>query len=264
MNEKKKIIILLSVVVALIAGVIIYDVIDAKRSSKYLNSFYEAYNGTENKLVVIGREGCSWCQVFKPTVDLYKESYGFDYLYLDTGKVNSSSLAKLLKDLDVKSDEFGTPLTVVVNNKTVVDSISGYADEDSLLEFLKKNGFVKNDVKTFLNYIDYSSYSKLINSSKNSIIVVGQTSCGYCIQSKPVLQKIAKEKNIVINYLNITDLSESDSESFQTSLDYLKDNEWGTPLTLIVSKGNVRDSINGTKDYDGYMESFKNNGFIKE
>ena len=69
MNEKKKIIVLLCAIAAVILLIVVCSFIENKKSKKYLNEFYSAFNGSEEKLVMIGRDNCSWCQLFKPSLD---------------------------------------------------------------------------------------------------------------------------------------------------------------------------------------------------
>ena len=243
MDEKKKISILIGVVVATILLIIFGSLYESHKSNKYLDEFYTAFNGSEEKLVMIGRDNCSWCQLFKPNLDFMRESYGFDYIYINTNELTSGSLNKLLNSVGVDRNEFGTPLTVVVKDSTVVDSLNGY--------------------KLMMNYVDYSAYKKILKSEETKILVIGQTSCTYCIKAKPILNKVINDKNVKINYLNITELSDEEKEKFNNSLSYLSENEWGTPLTLILKNGEVVDSANGLLDYDGYVKLFEDNGLIK-
>ena len=261
MDEKKKISILIGVVVATILLIIFGSLYESHKSNKYLDEFYTAFNGSEEKLVMIGRDNCSWCQLFKPNLDFMRESYGFDYIYINTNELTSGSLNKLLNSVGVDRNEFGTPLTVVVKDSTVVDSLNGYVDETDLLDFLKKHNFVYS--KLMMNYVDYSAYKKILKSEETKILVIGQTSCTYCIKAKPILNKVINDKNVKINYLNITELSDEEKEKFNNSLSYLSENEWGTPLTLILKNGEVVDSANGLLDYDGYVKLFEDNGLIK-
>ena len=263
MNEKKKLGILLCIVGAIIIFIIAGSIFENKESKKYLKEFYSNLNGSEVKLVMIGRDNCSWCQLFQPTLDYMSKKYNFEYTYVNTNKLTNSVFNKMLKDINVDSKNFGTPLTVVVKEGNVIDSLNGYTDEVDLLEFLKKNEFVDDDALLTLNYIDYSGYKKVLKAKENTILVIGQTSCSYCMKAKPILNQVADDNNITVNYLNITNLSDEEKTKFNDSLDYLKDNEWGTPLTLIINDGKVIDSANGLLDYDGYTELFKKNKIIK-
>lgn len=263
MNEKKKMLIIICSIAVIVIAIIFGSVYEGHKSDNYLKDFYSAFESSENKLVMIGRDNCSWCQLFKPYLDFMSENYGFEYLYVNTNELTSGTLKKLLKTVGVDEKEFGTPLTLVVKDSEVVDSLNGYVDEPKLFEFLKKYDFISSDAKLMLNYLDYSSYKKILKSDDLNIVVIGQTTCGYCIKARPILNKIVKDYGIKINYLNITELSDDDSSKFNSSLEYLSSNEWGTPLTLILKKGEVIDSANGLLDYDGYVKLFKDNNFIK-
>ena len=263
MNEKKKIIVLLGAIAAVILLIVVCSFIENKKSVKYLNEFYSAFNGSEEKLVMIGRDNCSWCQLFKPSLDSMHDKFGLDYLYVNTNELTSSVFKKLLKDVGVNEKEFGTPYTIVVKEGKVVDSLNGYTDEVELLDFLKSHKFVSKDAKLSLNYIDYEGFKAVAKSNENKILVLGQTTCGYCIKAKPILSKIADEYGITINYINVNTLTSEQSGKLSKYVSYLGENEWGTPLTIIVKNGEVVDSANGLLDEDGYVKLFKDNGFIK-
>lgn len=264
MDDKKRSIILFGIVIATFVAIFVGSFLESKKSDKYLSEFYSAFNGSENKLVMIGRDNCSWCQMFKPSLDFMHDNYGLEYLYVNTNELTSSAFNKLLKVINVDPDDFGTPYTIVVKNGEVVDSLNGYTDEVDLFDFLKKYNFIDSNSKLKLNYVDYSGYKKIVSSEDTNILVIGQTTCGYCIKAKPILNQIAIDKNIKINYLNITKLSDEEKNKFTKYLDYFSENtEWGTPLTLIVKNGKVVDSANGLLDYDGYVSLFEKNGMVK-
>ncbi len=263
MNEKKKIIVLLGAIAAVILLIVVCSAIENKKSREYVKEFYSAFNGNEEKLVMIGRDNCSWCQLFKPYLDLMHDKFGLEYLYVNTNELTTSIFKKLLKDISVDEKDFGTPYTIVVKEGKVVDSLNGYTDDADLIKFLKNHKFVGDDAKMSLNYIDYQGFKKVAKSNENKILVLGQTTCGYCIKAKPILNKIADEYGVEINYLNVNTLSKEESEKLSKYVSYLGENEWGTPLTLIVNNGKVIDSANGLLDEEGYINLFKNNSIIK-
>ena len=263
MNEKKKITVLLCTIAAVILLIVVCSFIESKKSRDYLKSFYSAFNGSEEKLVMIGRDNCSWCQLFKPYLDIMKDKYDLDYVYVNTNELTSSTFKKLLKDVGVNESEFGTPYTVVVKEGKVVDSLNGYVDEHELITFLKDHKLVSKDAKMALNYVDYEGYKKVAKSTENKVLVLGQTTCGYCIKAKPILNEIADEYGIEINYINVDTLSSEESGKLSKYISYLGENEWGTPLTLIVNNGKVVNSSNGLLDKDGYVGLFKKSNIIK-
>ena len=264
MDEKKKIVVLLSIIAWVGLLIIGGSKHESHDSKKHLSDFYSAFNGNEYKLVMIGRDDCSWCQLFKPNLDFMHDNYGVDYIYVNTNKLTNGVFNKLLDDIGVDKNSFGTPLTVVVRDGKVVDSINGYVDEKDLFDFLKKYNFISTDAKLPLNYVDYNGYKSVVKSNDNKILILGQTTCSHCIKVKPILGNIALKYGITINYLDITKLSDDERGKFTKYLTYLSENDWGTPLALIVNNGEVIDSVNGELDYDGYVDFFRENGFIKQ
>lgn len=262
MNEKKKLFILLMIGVVIVLVTVLGVFLENSKSEKYLKEFYSYFEGSEDRLVLIGRDDCSWCMLYQPVLNFYKDEYEFEYTYVNTNKLTESSLNKLLDKIGVDSSDFGTPMTLVVSNGEVVDSIHGYANEPDLVDFLQDYDFLDENEGLVVDYIDYDDYEKLLKSKENEILVIGQTTCSYCIKAKPILNKIAVEKSVDIHYLDLTKLDSEDLEKVQNSLDYFSTNEWGTPLTLIIRKGKVVDSANGLLDYDGYVELFENNDLI--
>ena len=123
---------------------------------------------------------------------------------------------------------------------------------DAIDELLEKYGVELEEI----------SYQSGV-TRRSKILVLGQTTCGYCIKAKPILSKIADDYGITINYINVNTLTSEQSGKLSKYVSYLGENEWGTPLTLIVNNGKVVDSANGLLDEDGYVKLFKDNGFIK-
>ena len=81
MDEKKKMFVLFGIVIATFLAILIGSLCEGSSSKKYLSEFYSALNGSENKLIMISRDNCSWCQLFHPTLDSMSENYDFDYDY---------------------------------------------------------------------------------------------------------------------------------------------------------------------------------------
>lgn len=269
MNEQKKLYVILGVIVAFLVLVFGIDFVNEQRSKKYLETFNSTVESGERKLILLAREGCVYCQMFEPLLDYMKEIYGFDYLYVDTDLISKKGLSQVLETLNIDPDDFGTPHLSLVESGKKVDEIAGYVDESKLLAFLVKNGFAPADSKVALNYIDYEQYKTLITSENPELIVIGQTSCSACMMAKPALLSIADKYNVKINYLNLTDVQSSENGSelikeFQTSLKFLAEEEWGTPLMIVVKNKEVIGSSKGYHSEEEYVSFLKKQGFIGE
>ena len=115
---------------------------------------------SKNKTIVvyIGRSSCGYCVQFVPILKLLKEKYNFTTKYIDIAKIidyNSSSISdqdayNLLTNMKTNSEQKGimeqfgsTPMTLVIKNNTIVDSIVGATDESTLTKLIEDNGFSK-------------------------------------------------------------------------------------------------------------------------
>ena len=140
-------------------------------------------------------------------------------------------------------------VAIGVSNIKKDDTNSGNNVETTELE---KAGF---------NEVTLSEYLDLVKSSEKSIILVARPTCGYCQKFTPILKQAMEDMNLTINYIDTDKFSEDDWTPFTESLDYLKSEQWGTPLTLIVQNGEAIAENNGYVELDTIKEFFTNNGF---
>lgn len=118
---------------------------------------------------------------------------------------------------------------------------------------------------TSINFVDYDSFMSKLESGEKAIYVLGQTTCGYCTMYKPIINEVASEYGVEFNYININTLEEDQYNNMTDSIDYLKENnEWGTPLTLIIEDNKTVDKINGYTQKEDVVDFLKTNGFIEE
>lgn len=115
---------------------------------------------SKNKTIVvyIGRSSCGYCVQFVPILKSVQEKYNFTTKYIDIAKIidyNSSSISdqdayNLLTNMKTNSEQKGimeqfgsTPMTLVIKNNTIIDSIVGATDESTLTKLIEDNGFSK-------------------------------------------------------------------------------------------------------------------------
>lgn len=109
------------------------------------------------------------------------------------------------------------------------------------------------------NEISYSDYLEKIESGEPFLVVIVKDGCGYCEMYEPILEEVAGEYNLPINYINLTNISEDEYSDLASSNSYLKKNEWGTPTTLFMVGNTVVDSIGGYVDKDKFLEFAEEN-----
>lgn len=265
MNENKRLYIIVGVMIVL-SLIIGYSVISTnKKNQQIYDDFVSVVESEEKEIIFLERPTCYYCQLTNPSMESLSKQYEFTYNDINTDAISSSTLSKILDKLGLSADDFGTPYIAIVQKGKVIAEQPGYAEAADLFKFFQENGIIdkKAEYKEVLNYVDYKEYESLISSSKAKLVVMVQTGCSACISAKPVLEEIVLENDITINALNITNLSDEEKNKVSESLDYLSENEWGTPLLLVVKDKKVVDASNGFLDKASYEEFLKKNGFIK-
>jgi len=127
------------------------------------------------------------------------------------------------------------------------------------------NTTVDDSELTSINFVEYDDFMSKLESGEKAIFVLGQTTCGYCTMYKPVINEVASNYDVEFNYININTLEQEQYSNLKDSIDYLKENDdWGTPLTLVIEDNKVVDKINGYTEKDEVVEFLTKNGFIEE
>lgn len=274
MNEKTKTIITLIIVFLIVMLLPLSLYVKQSNGQKQLDNLNEIFEKEGNNLFYIGSADCTYCNQFDPVIDSVAENYDFKYVYINKKDLTEKQFNELLSKFEIDQDEFGTPFLVTGGKGKKTAEKPGYMNETQLVEFLKQSEFLDEDVEPknkiedeetdALNFIDISELEKLVNNSDKSIIVLGQTGCGACIQAKPILNNIAKEKNVKINYLEIDLIS--DEEDYKIVGQILNDlgiEELYTPYLMVVQNKKELDNIIGLDSEDNYVKLFRQHGFIE-
>ncbi len=272
MNEKKKGIVILGIIALFVAFLFLVNynnkIIEqdkANQGTKVIERFNATLASSTNKMIYIGRTGCSFCQLFTPIITDMKTRYDAQYEYFNTDDLTNDQLSEILVKLGVQSKDFGTPYLAILKDNAVVakPATAGFLGESDLFNFLKANGIIKSDAKLLINYIDYNQYKTLRDGSAKEVIVVGQTTCSYCLAARPALNEIISQYKIKINYIDITKAVSDDRTAISQELATSVSAEWGTPLMLIVQNGKIIKSSSGFLDKATYVTFLTTNGIIK-
>lgn len=104
-------------------------------------SEYESKMAEEKPfLVIIVRDGCGYCEMYEPIVEEVSNEYQVPIYYINLANLTEEEQSLLAKsNTYLKTKEWGTPTTLFMYGKTVVDSISGYVEKEEFVEFIKEN-----------------------------------------------------------------------------------------------------------------------------
>lgn len=106
-------------------------------------SEYEEKMNTEAPfLVVIVRDGCGYCEMYEPILEEVAGEYKLPIYYINMTNLNNDEYTALGTSnsyLKKNQGKWGTPTTLFMYGRTVVDSIPGYVDKDEFVKFVKEN-----------------------------------------------------------------------------------------------------------------------------
>ena len=117
---------------------------DEKKEFTQINvdKYLEYYAGEENKIILVARPTCHYCQIAEPILQNISFKYNIEINYLNTDEFSDDDQTKCVNSDDTFKDGFGTPFLLIVSNNKIVSSVNGLTDEDHYISFFKTNGFI--------------------------------------------------------------------------------------------------------------------------
>lgn len=126
------------------------------KQNEKMNDIINLINSKKYTILVVGKEGCSWCTRYQPVINNVVKDYNVDIHYIDKTKYSESDFKKY-KDLALEikakctndgvattTKTFGDyPLTLITKNGKSVDCLMGYESEETVIELLRKYNIIK-------------------------------------------------------------------------------------------------------------------------
>lgn len=115
---------------------------------------------------------------------------------------------------------------------------------------------------TTYNEIDYKKLQNKLDSKQSFILFIGSSTCSHCASFKVTLDKVIKDYQIDVSYIDIAKLSEDDRNLMNSKIQFKY-----TPTVIFIEKGVASSAINkrivGEASYDTVIKKLKNNGYIE-
>ena len=105
--------------------------------------YLDYYAGSEAKLILVGHDGCPYCQIANPILQNLAYKYDIEINYLDTDEFTDETQTAFVQSDEFFSSGFGTPLLFIVQNNTIVDVVDGLVDTALYTDFLTAYGYIK-------------------------------------------------------------------------------------------------------------------------
>ncbi|MBR1376440.1 MAG: thioredoxin family protein [Bacilli bacterium] len=124
----------------------------ADDSKLYLNyidysDYKKIIKSNDDEVIVLAASDCQYCLAEHPIlIEVAKETGAkINYMYLDYSFNSQEEYDEFLNSLEwlEENPNWGTPTTLIVNNKKVIDALDGYRSKEQIISFYKVNGIVK-------------------------------------------------------------------------------------------------------------------------
>lgn len=91
-------------------------------------------------IVMIVNDGCSYCEKFIPVMKEVSEEYKIPVSSINLANLTQEEYSALAKsNVYLKTEQWGTPTTLILKGKRVIDSLGGYTDKEALISFMEEN-----------------------------------------------------------------------------------------------------------------------------
>ncbi len=98
--------------------------------------------------------------------------------------------------------------------------------------------FAKDEMASdYIKEVNYQELQEIINKDEKSIIFVGRNDCGHCLSYKPIVEKVAKNNNLKVYYINTNKVAEESKENSEALWTFFDTD--ATPTTAIVGSGKL-------------------------
>ena len=121
------------------------------------------------------------------------------------------------------------------------------------------------DVSMFTELTTSDALKKISVGSKY-VVYIGRSTCGYCIQFLPNLQKAQEEYGYQTIYIDLEKMTSDDQTNILTvdnDEKYISENLGYTPMVLVFEDGKLKNGWVGYAEYDSFASFLEDNGFSK-
>ena len=107
------------------------------------SEYLDFYQGNEEKLILLARPTCGYCQVVEPIIASIAYENNIDIYYLNPDDFTDDDQVLFVKSNEEFYEGYGTPLLFIVKDSKIIDEIDGLTDKAHYLYFLKMHNYIK-------------------------------------------------------------------------------------------------------------------------
>ena len=242
MSTKLKVLILAVIAVLVVALVVVLAFVSSPKEGASSIDYkdYDKLIKKESSVVYYGEDSK------ENEVKEFSETYGVEVSILNPKDLSKSEI----KSLGLK-DEY---LYFYSKGKEVYNFDFASKSYKNISELMNKNLIEGNYIE-----VNLDEYKEIIKSDGYNLMFIGRETCSWCQQFKESIKTALKDNNFNIYYIDTDKFAQDEYDKLYETDSYLKDEEWGTPLTFIYKDGKRIDVINGYVESAQLVETLKKN-----
>lgn len=229
-------------------------------NSNIINSVSELLK-TEYSLLYLPYEPIKEIDDQDETLKEISLDYGFNYKKIDAYLLSKNQQKKLNTILQISTVE--DQIVILVKDDEIIGSIRGTKNKKDYLSNLTEYNFL-DEIDFFITDINLDGFNNLINNNDKNVIMIGKDECKYCDYVIDILNDIAINYDIKINYINVGKIDSNVAIELEEHLLSLGYNDGFTaPITLMIENKKLLDYIIGASEEKYFVDIFLENGIIK-
>lgn len=114
---------------------------DAGFNKLTMDKYLELIKSSEKSIILVARPTCGYCEKFSPILKEAAEDMNLTINYVNTDEFTEADWNTFGSSLEyLSTEDWGTPLTLIVQNGKLVAANNGYVELDGIKSFFKQNG----------------------------------------------------------------------------------------------------------------------------
>lgn len=243
------------------------------------NSFSVEHLNNDDILSNIDTRGASilYTKELTPEIKKKLKSYYESYKLLSyNAEMSLTDINDLLSKYSIEEIDTDTVFILFMNGEPV--DVVNASDDNKVTEKIEKHlyNIIPASERAYKVLSDADQYIRKVNSKEYTIAVFGVKDCTYCDLYLPVINNIAKEKNIDIYYFNRDEYDEDEYEKIMaldfeipakcttTGYSTSMSKSFPKPMTIITKSGEFVDCIRGYVTEEKVLDMLKEYKIVRE
>lgn len=106
-----------------------------------MDKYLELIKSEEKSIILVARPTCGYCEKFSPILKEAAEEMKLTINYVNTDEFTNEDWDTFTNSLEyLAKEDWGTPLTIIVQNGKVIADNNGYVELEDIKTFFKTNG----------------------------------------------------------------------------------------------------------------------------